>query len=338
LSSPDNVRELNVHPGVDAKATSVPVIAVVIPCFRVKPHIAGVLGDIGAEVSAIYCVDDACPHESGKYVEAHTEDPRVKVLYNTINLGVGGATLAGYKRALEDGAEVIIKIDGDGQMDPRLISKFVRVLGTDHDYVKGNRFYNPRDVIGMPWRRIFGNAVLSFLIKLSSGYWNIFDPTNGYTAIHAGVLRELPLDSIDKGYFFESDLLFRLGTIRAVVGEVPMKAVYGDQESNLSIVMIVVPFLIKHLRNFTKRIVYNYYLRNFNIASLELPFGLSSLLFGLIFGGIKWVEGIALGTPASAGTVMIAGLPIIVGIQMLLAFLNFDVGMVPRNPIHRRLS
>ena len=109
----------------------------------------------------------------------------------------------------------------------------------------------------MPAIRLFGNAVLSFMTKISSGYWDLFDPTNGYTAIHVDVAKRLPFDKISKRYFFETDILFRLNTLRAVVQDVPMDASYGDEVSNLKISKIVGEFIIKHCRNFTKRIVDN---------------------------------------------------------------------------------
>lgn len=123
---------------------------------------------------------------SGEYVKAHCTDPRVTVVKHEKNKGVGGAVMTGYRAAIADGAKVIVKIDGDGQMDPSLLREFVMpILGGEADYTKGNRFYDLSNISRMPAMRLFGNAGLSFLAKLSTGYWNIFDPTNGYTAIHA---------------------------------------------------------------------------------------------------------------------------------------------------------
>jgi hypothetical protein len=186
----------------------------------------------------------------------------------------------------------------------------------------------------MPATRLFGNAVLSFFSKLSSGYWNLFDPTNGYVAIHARVLRELPLDKISKDYFFESDMLFRLNVMRAVVLDVPMKALYSEQStSSLRIGRVALPFLYKHLRNLCKRIVYNYFLRDFNLASLELALGVAALVGGTWFGIDRWLRSVATGELASAGTVMLAALPVILGLQLLLGFLNYDIANVPDKPI-----
>ncbi len=203
-------------------------IAVVIPCYREKGHILDVLAGIGPEISAIYVIDDACPDKTGDFVETSVTDKRVQVLRNPDNLGVGGATLNGYRAALQDGAEIIVKVDGDGQMDPSLIVDLVQpILDGDADYTKGNRLHRRDASRGMPVIRLFGNMGLTLLSKLSSGYWDIMDPTNGFTAIHADVVRELPLDEIAHGFFFESDMLFRLYEINAVVQDVSMRAKYG---------------------------------------------------------------------------------------------------------------
>ena len=246
--------------------------------------------------------------------------------------------MSGYRCALEDGAHVVVKLDGDGQMNPRLIPLFVKpILDGESDYTKGNRFYHPSDLFGMPPVRIFGNALLSFMTKLSSGYWDIFDPTNGYTAIQTSVLRCLPLDKIDSRYFFESDMLFRLNTIRAVVLDIPMEAVYGDEQSGLSVLRVIPRFLYGHARNLLKRIGYNYFLRDFQIASLELIAGVALLSFGLVFGLTHWIQGIESNQPTGAGTVMLAALPVLAGLQLLLAAVNYDIQMVPRTVMHRRM-
>jgi dolichol-phosphate mannosyltransferase len=315
-----------------------PPVAVVIPCYRVKAQILDVLAAMPSGVRAIYCVDDGCPEHSGVFVEANAGDQRVTVLYNRENRGVGGATIAGYRRALADGAEIVVKIDGDGQMDPRLLEKFVEPIRRGaSDYTKGNRFFRLEGVQNMPLNRLLGNALLTFMSKLSSGYWNIFDPTNGFTAIHAAVLRQLPLDKISHRYFFESDMLFRLSTVRAVVTDIPMTAIYGEQSSGLVIHRVLLPFLAGHTRNFFKRIFYNYFLRDFQIASIEWILGPVLALGGFAFGIDNWIASGVANTPATAGTVMIAALPIIVGVQMMLGALNYDIQNTPQRALHPAL-
>jgi glycosyltransferase involved in cell wall biosynthesis len=314
-------------------------IAVVIPCYRVAAKIMDVIDRIGPECWRIYVVDDACPQHSGDVVEASTNDARVRVIRHRENQGVGGAVMAGYRAAIADGATIMVKIDGDGQMQPELLPSFVLpIVGGYADYTKGNRFYDLQDVGEMPRLRLVGNAVVSFLAKLSSGYWDLFDPANGYTAIHAAVAQRLPFDRISRRYFFETDMLFRLNTLRAVIVDVPMKARYGDEVSNLRISRIFGEFLYKHARNALKRIFYNYYLRDFTVASLELLVGFGLLLFGALVGITSWAESAAAGIPASAGTVMLAGLPTLAGLQLLLAFISHDVATVPRHPVHPLLA
>ena len=316
-----------------------PRIAAVVPVFRERGRVTAVLERFGPEVTSIYVVDDACPEETGRSVEETCSDPRVRVLFHATNRGVGGATMTGYVQALADGADVVVKVDGDGQMDPALIPLLVApILRGEADYVKGNRFHNLDGLSSMPTARLFGNAVLSFVTKISTGYWNIFDPNNGFTAIHAAVLRELPLDRIDQRFFFESDVLFRLNTLQAVVIDVPMRAVYRMEESKLRISHAFVDFSIRHARNALRRVFYNYYLRNFNVASLQIVFGVLFVAFGTAFGIVKWLESARTGDAATTGTVMLASLPVLVGVQLLLAFASYDMASVPTRPIHPRLT
>jgi len=313
------------------------LVAVVIPSYKVTRHILGVIAGIGPEVGRIYVVDDKCPDNSGAFVREHCRDPRVVVVEHAVNQGVGGAVMSGYRAAIDDGAKVIVKLDGDGQMDGSLLPAFIApILADEADYTKGNRFFNLERIGSMPPMRLFGNAMLSLLTKLSSGYWDLFDPTNGYTAIHADAARFLPFEKISKRYFFESDMLFRLNILGAVVHDVPMDAVYGDEVSNLRISQVVTEFFTKHVRNFGKRIFYNYYLRNMSLASLELPLGLLLTGFGTVYGLAHWIGSARSHSETPAGTVMLAALPVIMGVQLILAFLAYDIASVPRRPLHKK--
>jgi glycosyltransferase involved in cell wall biosynthesis len=308
---------------------------VVIPCYRVSQHILAVIGAIGPDCSQIHVIDDCCPDGTADFVRANCTDDRVRVHRHTMNQGVGGAVISGYRAAIEEGADIIVKIDGDGQMDPRLLPHFVApILAAEADYTKGNRFFDLAGVSRMPGVMVFGNAMLSILAKLSTGYWGMFDPANGYTAIHARVAQHLPFDKISKRYFFETDILFRLNTLRAVVVDIPMEALYADEVSNLRISRILGEFLFKHARNFAKRIFYNYFLRDVSIASIELVVGLALLAFGGVFGAYHWVTGAASGVANPLGTIMLASLSVLIGLQLLLSFLNYDIASVPRRAIH----
>jgi glycosyltransferase involved in cell wall biosynthesis len=311
-------------------------VAVVIPSYKVCDHILGVIAGIGPEVDRIYIVDDCCPDGSGDLVKDQCTDERITIIRHSSNRGVGGAVMTGYKAAIADGMDILVKVDGDGQMDPALIPEFVAPIAAgEADYTKGNRFFNLEEIHAMPKLRLFGNAILSFMSKLSSGYWDLFDPTNGYTAIHRDVARHLPFEKISERYFFETDMLFRLNTLRAVVVDIPMNAKYGDEVSGLRVSSVVGEFLLKHMRNFGKRILYNYYLRDMSLASIELPVGLALFLFGATFGAFHWFRSMNSIVPTSSGTVMLSALPVLIGLQFLLAFLGHDMRATHSRPFHR---
>lgn len=299
-------------------------------------HILDVIRSIPHDVDQIYVIDDACPDHSGQFVQDNCKDSRVKVLCNELNLGVGGAVKLGYRQAIEAGAKIIVKLDGDGQMDPSLIPMLIAPIQKNQaDYTKGNRFFRIEKLAQMPFVRLIGNSTLSFINKAVSGYWSVMDPTNGFTAIHKTALSHIPLEKIDNRYFFESDMLFRLGTISAVVKDIPMDASYGTEISNLSVWRVLFGFPFKYLNRFLKRIFYAYFLREFNIASVQLILGGLLFKFGALFGAWHWYKSITLETPASTGTVMVATLPIILGFQLLLAALHIDIQSAPTIPLNQ---
>ena len=313
-------------------------IAVIIPCFRCSRLVLDVISKVGPEVETIFVVDDACPEKTGDLVRTTCADPRVKVIFNSRNLGVGGAVKAGYVLAHREGFDVAVKIDGDGQMDPAEIPKFVAPIQNHHaDYTKGNRFFRVGDFVGMPRIRVFGNIGLSFASKISSGYWDIFDPANGYTAIHLKVFRELEIARVHDRFFFESDMLYQLGVIRAKIVDIPMRCIYAEEKSNLNEYKEIATFARSHLRNFLKRMISSYFFRNVNIASVNLLLGLVLIIFGASFGVHAWMRSAAENIPATSGTVMLSALPIIIGTNLLLSFLSYDISQTPRDAIHNVL-
>ena len=291
----------------------------------VKRHIVQVISSIGPEVQKIIVIDDACPQKSGEHVLNNVKDPRVEIISHDVNLGVGGAVKTGYMRAIELNQDVIVKIDGDGQMDTsKIVNLTTPILDGIADYTKGNRFFDVQNVRAMPTIRILGNLGLSFLTKLSSGYWRIFDPNNGFTAISKDKLNSIPLEKIDNGYFFESDMLFRLKIIDAVVRDIPLAAIYADEKSNLKLRRVLFEFPVKHFRNFAKRIIYIYYLRDFNLASIELPLGILLSGFAFIFGAYNWANGIATDSSTPIGTLILIAMSFLAGLQLILAFFSYD--------------
>ena len=306
----------------------------IIPCYKVRDHIARVIERAPAWIEGMVCVDDACPEGSGDYIEQHITDPRVHLVRLAQNQGVGGATMAGYAEADRLGGRILVKVDGDDQMDLSYLSQLVApILLGEADYAKGNRFTSISHLQSMPRVRVYGNAALSFAAKVSTGYWNVFDPTNGFTAIEASVARRAMEKRISRRFFFETDLLYHLGTLRAVVRDVPMPARYGAEVSNIRIGAIVGPFALKHLQNFSQRILGQYFVRDFNVATIEILAGLALTLFGALYGW-HWLALRNPHTAASAGVVMTAALPVLVGVQLLLQAINFDVVNVPTRAIH----
>lgn len=298
-------------------------IAVVIPCYRTKDKIADVLSSIDKNYEII-CVDDSCPDSTGRYVES-LGHKNVKVLYNAMNLGVGGAVKAGYRNALQAGADVMIKIDSDGQMPGEAIAKLAELIENGADYAKGNRFYYLHNLKGMPFKRLFGNLVLSFFTKLSSGYWDLMDPTNGFTAISRKKLEELELTEIDDRYFFESDMLYKLYLLNTVIKELPMKAKYNGEISSLKPWKVLTPFLVKNIRNTCRRIIYTYFVRDFNLGSLALLLSVILGTVGVSYGALNWIETFETGLARPTGTIMLAALSLIFSIQFLVFFLTVDI-------------
>lgn len=301
-------------------------ISVVIPAYKVSEQIVSVISSIPKYISQIIVVDDCCPENSGKIVQDNIDDKRVIVLRHIENKGVGGALKSGYREAVLGKADIVVKIDGDGQMDPSLIPLFIEpIILNQADYTKGNRFTSPETIREMPRVRIMGNLVLSFVTKLSTGYWDVFDPNNGYTAISSRQLKRLNLEKISDRYFFESDMLFRLGLNSVRVIDVPMEATYGNEVSSLSLRKSVLEFPIRHLINTIKRISYTYFLRDFSLASLQLLAGSGLMLFGVLFGFSNWLDGQKTGIPTPVGALILIAMTSLSGLQLLLGFLAADI-------------
>lgn len=305
-------------------------IAVVIPAYKVDRYIKNVINEIPDFVTHIIIVDDKCPNNSGKIAES-SEDFRVKVCYHDENQGVGGAVITGYKKALNLNADIVIKIDGDGQMDVNYMQKLIQpIIEQKADYTKGNRFSDFKALRQMPKIRLFGNSGLSFLVKAASGYWNMMDPTNGYTAISRHALNELDFDVIAKRYFFESDILINLNIENVIVEDVDIPAKYGDEESSLSITKTLFSFPPKLFKGLCKRVFLKYFIYNFNMLSIYLIIGLPMILFGFIYGLSQWINSSINNLETPIGTVMLSVLPIILGTQFLLQAIQIDMNNIPR--------
>lgn len=303
-------------------------IAVVIPSFKVKKFLKQVVLTLPEFVDFVIVIDDKCPQKSYEVVEGLD---KVTIIHHSQNQGVGGAVVNGYKKSMELKADIVVKIDGDGQMDSNKIYKLIKpILDRKADYTKGNRFRDFKALKSMPKVRLFGNSVLSFLIKMASGYWSIMDPTNGFTAINRQSLEDLDLNKLSKRYFFESDMLINLNIENKIVKDISIPAKYGDEKSSLNISKILYQFPPKIVKGLSKRVFFKYFIYNFNMASIYMIFGFSMLIFGVVFGSIKWCESMASSIEASTGTVMLAVLPIILGVEFLLQAINIDINSEPK--------
>lgn len=310
-------------------------IAVVIPCYNVARQIEAVVAGIPEYVRHIILVNDASSDETGALVEGLASvNERVIAVHHRKNQGVGGATLSGFERALSLDAQIVAKLDGDGQMNPDDLPKLLIPLITGKaDYAKGTRFRDFRVLRQMPMLRRAGNMGLSFLVKAATGYWNCFDPSNGFVAIRREALALLRFEDIDRRYFFETSMLANLYLVGAVVLDVPLPARYGSETSNLSITKVLLEFPPKLLYCYARRIILRKYIYDFSLESLQLAFGVLLLGGGSIYGGVNWLKYSFAGKLAPTGTVVIPAMAIILGFQLLLAAVAFDLASIPKEPL-----
>lgn len=314
-------------------------IAAVIPAYRVEREIESVLRGLPSYIKHIIVVDDASPDHTSDLVAALVKrDRRLILIRHERNQGVGGALVSGFRKALEIGAQIVVKIDGDGQMDTSHIPDLLLplILGKA-DYAKGNRFRDFAALRQMPLIRRVGNMGLGFLSKAATGYWNLFDPTNGFLAIRSEILAQLPLDQIDRTYYFETSMLANLYLLGAVVQDVPMPARYKGEVSSLVIQRVLFEFPIKLLGTLIRRALLKNFIYDFSMASIYILTGLPLLLFGLVFGSYKWIQYARLGLAAPTGTVILPTLSVLLGIQFLLGAIEIDLRSVPQEPLSQPL-
>lgn len=300
-------------------------IAVAIPCYKVEQHLQQVVAGLPDFVDSILLVDDCSPDGTPQLVDKlAASDPRIIALHHKENLGVGGAMRTAFSKVLETDIDVVVKLDGDGQMDSRYISPLVEAL-THAEFAKGNRLFDRTMLRRMPALRRLGNMGIGFMVKASSGYWNVSDPVNGFFAIRTSTLKHMELERLSQRFFFESSMLIELHYTGARIKEVSMPAIYGDEKSNLSIGKTVFSFPPRLFAAWLRRIHLSYFVFDFNICSLYLLIGLPSFLFGLIFGICEWIHYASINSPSPTGTIMVAVLTFILGFQMLLAAAQYDV-------------
>jgi glycosyltransferase involved in cell wall biosynthesis len=331
MAEPSNVmtsRQGKTAPPREKKSKLIRV-AVVIPAFQVAETIAEVVRGLPAWVWRIYVVDDGCPEASGE-AAAEVGDSRVTVLHRDSHGGTGAAVKTGYRAALEDGAEIIVKMDGDGGMDATRLADLLAPVGAGAaDFAKGNRLGDDRALARRTALRLLGGGVLSFLVKAATGYWTLMDPVNGYTAVRASALRRVDLNEVADGDFFDIDLLVRFNILSVVAVDVPMDVGEADESGPLRSPRRVPGLFWRLSKGFFRRLLYRYYLYDFNVASMCMLLGAPLLLFGLAAAGaIFWASATG-GAPVGAGRALLAALPATLGLQLLLQAVSIDIASVP---------
>src|SRR5215469_4999181 len=303
-------------------------VAVVMPAHNEEKLIAQAITSVPEFVDHVIVIDDASTDDTAKLALA-TGDPRVHLIEHEVNTGVGGAIIDGHKLAIDLDADINVVMAGDAQMDPVYLPALLApIVDAGYGFTKANRFYSRQSLMGMPTIRLMGNVVLSFATKLASGYWNLFDPQNGYTAITRESLGMIDLDRLARRYSFENDLLIWLGIAGVRAKDVPIPSVYGDEVSGMRLRKVIPE--ISHLlfMGFWRRIFLKYVLMSFSPIALLLFTGLFLCAFGLGVG--IWTLAVTpSGASPTAGTVLLAVGPLLVGINMLVHALTLDIQQTP---------
>jgi glycosyltransferase involved in cell wall biosynthesis len=305
-------------------------IVVAIPAYRAEASIAEVVRTLPAFVDTIIVVDDASPDRTHDVASALGE-ARLVLLKHAQNQGVGGAMVSAYEKALELGCDIVVKMDADGQMDPERLSELLDALiNGNFDYAKGNRFLHRGALAAMPRHRLLGSLALTFLTKMASGYWHIFDPQNGFVACRSVMLQRLELPRIARDYFFENDMLVHLNVLGARVVDVPLPARYANEVSSMRISRILWSFPGRLFGRYWWRIYERYTLRDFSPIVPFLVSGLLLCTWAVAFGSWSWFQSWQTGVVASTGTVMLTALPLILGFELLLHAMLLDIYSTPR--------
>jgi glycosyltransferase involved in cell wall biosynthesis len=300
-------------------------VAVVVPAFDEERLVGETLRGIPEFVDRIYVVDDASRDETAARAD-EVGDPRVVVIQHERNSGVGAAILSGYRRALEDGIDVTSVMAADNQMDPVELAGLVEpVARGEVEYAKANRLVSGEAWNEIPRTRYLGNAVLSLLTKIASGYWHVADSQAGYTAISSGALRRLDLGRVYRGYGFPNDMLVHLNVQNARVRDVPSRPIYDVGETSGIKLRRVVPRISWLLfKGFWWRMAQKYVIRDFHPLVFFYAFGVLMTLAGLVLGGVEVVLRI-LGNEITPATIVLVAVLLIAGLQLTLFAMWFDM-------------
>jgi glycosyltransferase involved in cell wall biosynthesis len=300
-------------------------VAVVVPAFDEERLIGTTLAGIPDFVDRVFVVDDASTDGTADKARA-AGDARVEVIAHKQNEGVGAAILSGYRRALEEGIDVTAVMAGDNQMEAADLEAIVRPVALGEvDYAKANRLFTGRAWELIPRTRYLGNAVLSLLTKIASGYWHVADSQSGYTAIDRKTLELLDLDRIYRRYGFPNDMLVHLNVVNARVRDVPSRPVYGVGESSGIRLRRVVPAISWLLtKAFFWRMREKYVIRDFHPLVFFYVFGILFSLLGLALGVTVTILRI-LGNDLTVATVVLVALLLMMGLLFTLFAMLFDM-------------
>ncbi len=303
-------------------------IAVVIPAFNEERHVAETVNGIPEFVDHIVVVDDRSSDTTAAVV-AGLDDARVELVVHEKNTGVGGAIISGHRRALDRGSDINVVMAGDNQMDPAELPKLLDPIVEDgFGFTKGNRFFSRTSTQGMSAFRIAANMLLTFMNKASSGYWNLVDPQNGYTAITKEALELVPLERVSQRYEFENDLLIWLNIAEVRAKDVPIPARYNTEVSSIRLHRDAPRMVWLLFRGFWRRMWFKYTLWSFSPVALLFFLGLFTLGIGTVAG--IWTSIVALqGTSPSAGTTVLSVVPFFCGFVLLVQALVLDIQQSP---------
>jgi len=300
-------------------------VAVVVPAHDEEHLVATTLGTIPGFVDRVIVVDDGSADATAERVRSFG-DSRVELVVHERNRGVGAAIVTGYKHALDQDLDVVCVMAADNQMDPDDLEALVRpVARGEVDYAKANRLFTGQAWKLIPRTRYLGNAVLSLLTKVASGYWHIADSQSGYTALGKSTLAVLDLDRVYTGYGFPNDMLVHLNVVNARVRDIPSRPVYGVGERSGIRYRKVAPRISWLLvKGFFWRLREKYVIRDFHPLVFFYAFGFISTFAGLALGILELVYRIG-GNAVSVGTVVLIALLLISGSQFMLFAMWFDM-------------
>jgi glycosyltransferase involved in cell wall biosynthesis len=299
-------------------------VAVVVPAYKEEALVGSTVQGIPAFVDHVIVVDDGSKDETA--TRAHAADKRVEVIAHEKNQGVGAAIVTGYKRAIALNVDVTCVMAADGQMDPDDLETLVRgvALG-EADYAKANRLFTGQAWQLIPRTRYLGNAALSFLTKIASGYWHVADSQSGYTAVNLESLKLLDLDRIYRRYGFPNDFLVHLNVFNRRVRDYPSRPIYGvGERSGIRLRHVVPKISWLLLKGFFWRMGQKYVIRDFHPLILFYMLGLMLFLAGVLLGLVETGLRIA-GNPIPFATIVLVALFVISGLQLLLFAMWFDM-------------